>query len=86
MFSMSRDDLLVKMELDRLKRGDFPELLSSIFHSLTDEEFVEKLYKETEGNPLFALETLNLLVEKGFLSESESARANKALQALSIFE
>jgi predicted ATPase len=71
MFSMSREDLLIKMELNRLKRNDFPELLTSMFHSLTDENFVEKIYKETEGNPLFALETLNLLVEEGFLSERD---------------
>ena len=70
-FSMSREYLLTKMELSRLKRNDFPELLRSIFHSTFDEEFVEKLYRETEGNPLFALETLNLLAQEGFLSERE---------------
>jgi tetratricopeptide (TPR) repeat protein len=71
MFSMSREDLLVRMELNRLELDDFPEFLRSIFRSSMDEEFVERLYKETEGNPLFALETLNLLVEEGFLSERE---------------
>jgi tetratricopeptide (TPR) repeat protein len=71
MFSMSREDLLVRMELNRLKLDDFPEFLGSIFRSSIDEEFMEKLYKETEGNPLFALETLNLLVDQGFLSERE---------------
>jgi len=71
MFSMSLEDLLVKMELDRLKRNDFPELLRSIFGFSADEKFVEKLHDETEGNPLFALETLNLLVEEGVLSEKE---------------
>jgi len=70
-FSMSREDLLIKMELNGLKRNDFPELVRSIFRSSIDEKFVEKLYDETEGNPLFALETLNLLVEEGFLSEKE---------------
>lgn len=69
MFSMSREDLLTKMELSRLNQNDFPALLKSIFHSSFDEEFVEKLYRETEGNPLFVLETLNLLAEEGFLSE-----------------
>ncbi|MGA2766930.1 MAG: tetratricopeptide repeat protein [Candidatus Bathyarchaeia archaeon] len=71
MFSMSREDLLVKMELKRLRRNDFPDFLRSIFHSSLDEAFVEKLYEETEGNPFFAVETLNLLVEEGFLSEKE---------------
>ena len=72
MFSMGRDDLLIKMELNPLKRVDFPELMKSVFRSSIDEKFVEKLYEETEGNPLFALETLNLLVDEGFLSEEES--------------
>ncbi len=71
MFSMSREDLLIKMELSRLERDDFPQLLISVFGSLIDEEFMERLYEETEGNPLFALETLNLLVDEGFLSEKE---------------
>jgi len=71
MFSMSREDLLVKMELPRLKRDDFPEFFRSMFGFSADREFVEKLYGETEGNPLFALEALNLLVEDGVLSEKE---------------
>jgi len=71
MFSMSREDLLIKMELNRLKRNDFPELLRSIFGSFINEEFAEKLYEETEGNPLFAVETLHLLVDEGFLSTRE---------------
>jgi len=69
MFSMSREDLLTKMELNRLNRDDFPELLRSIFQSQFDEEFIEKLYRETGGNPFFVLETLKLLAEEGFLLE-----------------
>lgn len=71
MFSIGREDLLIKMELSRLKRNDFPELVRSIFRSSINNEFVEKLYDETEGNPLFAIETLNLLIDEGFLSETE---------------
>jgi len=71
MFSMNREDLLTKMELNRLNRNDFPELLRSIFGSSLGKEFEEKLYEETEGNPLFALETLNMLVDEGYLAEKE---------------
>jgi len=71
MFAMSREDLLIKLELKSLKRNDLSELVKSIFHASVDEAFVEKLYKETEGNPLFAIETLNLVVEEGFLSEKD---------------
>ncbi|MFB0500922.1 MAG: tetratricopeptide repeat protein, partial [Candidatus Bathyarchaeia archaeon] len=71
MFSMSREDLLTKMELTRLKRNDFPELLKSIFRSSLNEEFEEKLFEETEGNPLFAIEMLNMLADEGLLSEKD---------------
>jgi len=70
-FSMSREDLLTKMELSRLKQTDFPEFLESIFQTQIDEEFVQKLYEETEGNPLFALEALNLPAESNIISEKE---------------
>jgi tetratricopeptide (TPR) repeat protein len=69
MFSMNREDLLIKMELAPLKRDDFPELLKSIFRSALNEEFEEKLFEETEGNPLFAIEMLNMLADEGYLSE-----------------
>ncbi len=71
MFSMSREDLLTRMELNRLKRNDFPDLLRSIFRSSLSAEFEEKLFEETEGNPLFAIETLNMLVDEGYLSEKD---------------
>jgi len=71
MSSMSREDLLTKIELNRLKRNDFPEFLRSIFRSSLNEEFQEKLFEETEGNPLFAVEILNMLVDEGYLSESQ---------------
>ena len=71
MFSMSLEDLLSKMELKRLRRTDFPKLLRSIFRSSLDETFQQKLYQETEGNPLFAIETLNMLVDQGYLVERE---------------
>lgn len=52
-------------------QDDFPELLRSIFRSSLNEEFEEKLFEETEGNPLFAIETLNMLVDEGYLSEKD---------------
>src|SRR3990170_8229958 len=69
MFSMSREDLLTEMELTRLRRNDFPELLKSIFRSSLNEKFEEKLFEETEGNPLFAIEILNMLADEGHLSK-----------------
>ncbi len=67
MFSMSREDLLTRMELDPLRQSSFPKLVRSIFGSSLGREFAERLYEETEGNPLFASETLSMLVDEGQL-------------------
>ena len=71
MFSMSREDLLTRIELGRLRRNDFPALVRSVFGSFLGKEFVEKLYEETEGNPLFASEMLSMLVEDGHLRKKD---------------
>ncbi len=69
--SMSREDLMVKIELNPLKRTDFPELLEAVLCSSVEEAFLEKLYEATWGNPFFTLETLNMLVDEGLISEKE---------------
>ncbi len=71
MISMSREDLLTKIELHRLKRDDFPELLRSIFRSSLTDEFEERFFEETEGNPLFAIEMLKMLVDEGYVSRKD---------------
>jgi tetratricopeptide (TPR) repeat protein len=71
MFSLSRENLLQKIDLNRLSLGDFPALIDEIFHVEFSKGFIEKLYNETEGNPLFVLETLNLLIEENILVEKE---------------
>jgi len=70
-FSMRREDLLTEMELARLRRNDFPKLLKSIFRSSLNVEFEEKLFEETEGNPFFAIEMLNMLADEGYISEKD---------------
>ena len=71
MFSMRREDLLTEMELARLRRNDIPKLLKSIFRSSLNEQFEEKLFEETEGNPFFAIEMLNMLADEGYISERD---------------
>jgi len=73
MFSMNREDLMTRIEINPLKRIDLPELVRSVLNYSIDEKLVEKLYKETEGNPLFTIETLNLLVDEGTLTQKGSS-------------
>ena len=70
-FSLSRDGLYNKIDLKRLDVKILPDLLNSFFNTSFDDEFVELVYRETEGNPLFVIETLNLLAEEGVLAERD---------------
>jgi tetratricopeptide (TPR) repeat protein len=69
--SLTREGFYEEINLNRLELENLPDLLNSIFNTSYSKEFVELLYRETEGNPLFTIETLNLLVEEGFLLEED---------------
>jgi len=56
----------VRIPLGRLERGETAELLAALFgeEQVTD-EFVQAVYRETEGNPFFVEEVVKALVEQG---------------------
>lgn len=68
---MSREDLLTEFELKPLGKGDYSEFLQETFHFNFGSQFLDWLFEETEGNPLFALETLRLLIEEGALQRKD---------------
>jgi len=63
---MSREDLYEKMVLQRLPKEYMSKFLSSILKNCDfDGESTNHIYKESEGNPLFIIELIKLLVEEG---------------------
>jgi pimeloyl-ACP methyl ester carboxylesterase len=68
---MSRDDLFQKIELKRLSQINyFDFILSMLGVDLGD--LVKLIYKETEGNPFFAIETLRLLIQQKVLIKEDA--------------
>lgn len=63
---MSREDLYERINLQRLPEESMTDFLSSILGK-TDlsDEFLNRIYGETEGNPLFIMELVKLMVEEG---------------------
>jgi tetratricopeptide (TPR) repeat protein len=58
----------VMLRLDRLAKPDLAQLVRQVVESeTTPVELASWLYDETEGNPLFAIETLRLLAQRGRL-------------------
>ncbi|MHA2330077.1 MAG: ATP-binding protein, partial [Candidatus Hodarchaeales archaeon] len=65
---MDREDLHKKMELERLPRESIDEFLGSLLgkNNFSD-EFINRIYNETEGNPLFIIQLVKFLVEENIL-------------------
>jgi tetratricopeptide (TPR) repeat protein/predicted regulator of Ras-like GTPase activity (Roadblock/LC7/MglB family) len=69
---MGREELFKKLELGRLPEESMTEFLTSILGRLGfGQEFQGRIYKETEGNPLYIIELTKLLIDEGILKESD---------------
>jgi eukaryotic-like serine/threonine-protein kinase len=65
---MSRERLYREIRLERLKEADLELLVGSALHAEgLEPEFARVLYRESEGNPFYLLETLRLLQHQGDL-------------------
>jgi predicted ATPase len=64
---MSREDLHVEIKLSSLSKSEVERLAESMISGNVDHGLIEKLALESQGNPLFAIESLRLLSESGNL-------------------
>jgi predicted ATPase len=69
---MEREDILEKMELPRLPEESIDEFLTTMLQRVDfTEEFRKKIYKETDGNPLFVIEMVKFLVNEKVINDHE---------------
>jgi predicted ATPase len=65
MHVMDREDLYEKMELARLPEKTLDEFLFALLGIIDfTDEFKNRIYKETDGNPLFVIHLVKFLVEE----------------------
>jgi predicted ATPase len=64
---MQREDLFQEIKLTNLNSSNVGLIAESILGSKVHQEFVDKLAVECQGNPLFVIETLKMLLENGSL-------------------
>jgi diguanylate cyclase (GGDEF)-like protein len=69
---LSRDERFTELPLQRLSRDELAHWLRTIFGGqVPDAAIVEHLAAHTEGNPLFAIQTVRALVDEGRLQFTE---------------
>jgi predicted ATPase len=71
---MSREGLYKKVDLGRLTEDCMVDFLTALLQDIDfGEEFIGKIYEETEGNPLYMIELVKLLVDEGTLVQTEGS-------------
>ena len=66
---MGRDALFKEIKLSNLDKHDVERIAESMLNGSVEPELVKKLTSESRGNPLFVVETLRMLHQKGSLSK-----------------
>ena len=67
MLDLSREQHATRLKLTRLNTDQTRDMLATIFAEGITPEFLEGIYRETEGNPFFIEEVCKALVESGEL-------------------
>jgi len=81
---LERDVHTTSVRLEPLRRSQTGELLAAIFQEEITEDFLEGIYRETEGNPFFTEEVCKALVESGKLYYRDGHWHRPAIEELGI--
>jgi len=84
MLDFQRERLAVRMKLNRLTRADTQDLLNVLFAEETPSDFLDGIYRETEGNPFFIEEVCKEMVESGKLTFSEGRWNRPSMEELGV--
>ena len=81
---LNRERLATRIKLPRLDRQETHDLLAALFAEEITPEFLDGIFRETEGNPFFVEEVCKALVESGKWSFSDGRWLRPAMEELEI--
>ena len=68
LLDLGREHLAARIKLTRLTRDQTGEMLAVLFQEEITPDFLDGIYRETEGNPFFVEEVCKALIEQGVLT------------------
>lgn len=74
---LSHRKLYTELELSLFNMEETKELIDEIIGKESPEYFNDMMYRRTEGNPLFIVETLNSMIANGVIAPSEDKYVQK---------
>jgi tetratricopeptide (TPR) repeat protein len=84
LLDLDRERLVRRLKLNRLNRRQTGELLAILFAEGITPEFLDGIYRETEGNPFFIEEVCKALVDSGKLYFKEGQWHRPSIEELGI--
>jgi predicted ATPase len=84
LLDLNRERLAVQLKLERLSHQETHDLLAAMFGEEITPEFLEGIFRQTEGNPFFIEEVCKALVEAGQLSFREGRWHRPAMAEMKI--
>jgi tetratricopeptide (TPR) repeat protein len=81
---LNRERLATRLKLARLSPEGTRDLLSSLFAEEITPDFLQGIYRETEGNPFFVEEVCKALVESGKLAFAGGSWQRPSVEKLGI--
>ena len=82
--ALQRERLAERLKLSRLSREQTSRLLSELFAEAITPEFLDSIYRETEGNPFFVEEVCKTLVETGQLYRAGGEWRRPAMSEIQV--
>ncbi|MFO7991432.1 MAG: tetratricopeptide repeat protein [Thermoplasmata archaeon] len=83
--NMNREGLIESIELERLGKEETADAIRSMLkESGMTKDFIDKIYEETKGNPLFVFEIVKLLVEEDKIKVENGEVVSESLHDLDI--
>jgi tetratricopeptide (TPR) repeat protein len=84
LLDLNRARLANRLKLSRLDRQQTHDLLAALFDEEITPEFLDGIYRETEGNPFFIEEVVRELVESGKLYFQDGRWVRPSMEELEI--
>jgi predicted ATPase len=84
LLDFSRERLGKSIQLNRLDREETNQLLSTLFDEEITPDFLDGIFRETEGNPFYIEEVCKALVESGRLAYKDGRWARPSIDELGI--
>jgi DNA-binding SARP family transcriptional activator len=84
LLDLNRERLATRLKLPRLDREQTEELLAVLFDEEITSEFLDGIYRETEGNPFFVEEVCKALVESRELWYEDGRWDRPSMEELGI--